>query len=51
MYKFDKNLERELVFINMEPREGWRGDHSPQNYKIIFVKDIPDHSVLLFKII
>lgn len=44
MHKSDKNLERYLIFLIWNLQKV--GRHSPQNYKVISVKDISGYGIL-----
>ena len=46
MSKFDKNLKRYLILLIWSQEKVERGGHSPQNYKVIFVKDISGYGIL-----
>ena len=46
MSKFDKNLRRYLILLIWSQEKVERGGHSPQNYKVIFVKDISGYGIL-----
>ena len=46
MSKSDKNLKRYLILLIRSQEKVERGGHSPQNYKVIFVKDISGYGIL-----